>query len=103
LESINNSVATSSTALKPKTGAMQFNYDTIPSRVKSSVSLKIATSNIPGAGRGMFVLGDVAAGDVIFTIPRPLLLMVHALLFLWHLDKGSHFHTGRLEDKRQVH
>jgi hypothetical protein len=53
-----------------------FAYNTIPSRVKQHVPLKVTSSSIPGAGRGLFVLKDVAAGDLLFTIPFPALNIV---------------------------
>jgi hypothetical protein len=51
----------------------KFNYSIIPSRIRQYIPLKIATSTIDGAGRGMFALKDASAGDLLFTIPRPLL------------------------------
>ncbi|KAE9370084.1 hypothetical protein N431DRAFT_559368 [Stipitochalara longipes BDJ] len=48
----------------------------IPERVRGNVPLRVDTSYIPGAGRGLFVMEDVVAGDVLFTIDNPLLLVV---------------------------
>jgi hypothetical protein len=61
--------------------ASPFACDTIPSRVKQYVPLKVATSSISGAGRGLFVLKDVAAGDLLFSIPFPALNIVSSFNF----------------------
>lgn len=50
--------------------------ESLPRRVNAAVPLKIATSTIPGAGRGLFVLEDVKAGDIIFSIAEPLICVV---------------------------
>jgi hypothetical protein len=42
----------------------------------SKVPLKVAQSNIPGAGRGLLAMAAVKSGDPIFTIDRPLLSIV---------------------------
>lgn len=48
----------------------------IPDRVAATVPLKIITSNIPNAGRGLAVTAPVKAGELIFSIPDPLLSIV---------------------------
>jgi hypothetical protein len=52
-------------------------YKSIPGRVKSRVPLKVSDSNISGAGRGAFVLKAVKAGDLIFSIAKPLICIVN--------------------------
>jgi hypothetical protein len=42
----------------------------------SKAPLKVAQSNIPGAGRGLLAMAAVKSGDPIFTIDRPLLSIV---------------------------
>ena len=56
----------------------------IPSRVNCHVPLLVTNSNIPEAGRGIITLQDISAGDMIFTIDRPLFSIVSILspLFL---------------------
>lgn len=51
-------------------------YETIPERVKSCVPLKVARSDTRGAGRGVFVLEAVKAGDLIFSVAKPLICIV---------------------------
>jgi hypothetical protein len=48
----------------------------IPERVRCYVPLRVGLSNIPGAGRGMFVEQDVVGGDRLFTISNPVFLVV---------------------------
>ena len=53
-----------------------FIYKEIPSRVNGKIPLRVEESKIPGAGRGVFILKDVKAGELIFSIARPLLSIV---------------------------
>jgi len=55
----------------------------IPERVRCYVPLRVGPSNIPGAGRGIFVKQDVVGGDRLFTIGDPVFLVV------CHLSKIS--------------
>jgi hypothetical protein len=59
-----------------------FIYKEIPSRVNCKIPLKVEKSKIPGAGRGVFILKDVKAGDLIFSIDKPLLSIVGFMIFL---------------------
>jgi len=51
-------------------------FSKIPRRVNCEVELKATLSNIPGCDRAIFVKKDVAPGDLIFSIPRPMLSVV---------------------------
>ncbi|KAH6724474.1 hypothetical protein BKA61DRAFT_428582, partial [Leptodontidium sp. MPI-SDFR-AT-0119] len=44
----------------------------IPSRVNCAVALQLGASNIPGAGRGIFVLQSVTQGALLFEVPNVL-------------------------------
>ncbi|KAG4440343.1 hypothetical protein IFR05_004195 [Cadophora sp. M221] len=44
----------------------------IPSRVNCAIALRLGASNIPGAGRGLFVLQNVKQGALVFEIPNAL-------------------------------
>ncbi|KAH7419545.1 hypothetical protein BKA64DRAFT_699570 [Cadophora sp. MPI-SDFR-AT-0126] len=57
--------------------SMSTEYE-IPERVKSDLTLQLRTSNIPGAGRGLFVLQDVKAGELLFEVPNVLFSTVSA-------------------------
>ena len=52
------------------------NHPTVSERVTSSVALEVAPSSIAN-GDGVFVKGDVAAGDLIFNTKKPLLNIVN--------------------------
>lgn len=52
-------------------------YDTIPERVIHDGNIKVAMSSISGAGRGIFVTQDIAAGTVLFKVPNVLLAAVN--------------------------
>jgi hypothetical protein len=51
-------------------------FATIPTRVEHYDSIKLDSSKIPGAGRGIILLRDVAAGETLFKIARPLFTTV---------------------------
>jgi hypothetical protein len=51
-------------------------FRTIPKRVKCNKRVKIDTSLIPGAGRGMIVRQNVERGDLIFEIEDPMFTVV---------------------------
>jgi hypothetical protein len=53
----------------------------IPSRVDAKKDLKISKSQIHDAGRGLFSREDIKAGELIFTVPQPLLNIVHLIIF----------------------
>jgi len=55
---------------------VSFIYKEIPSRVKCKIPLRVEESKIPGAGRGVFIFKDVKAGELIFSIDKPLLSIV---------------------------
>lgn len=48
----------------------------IPERVACNFQLRITNSDIPDAGRGIIALEKIPAGDLIFSIDRPLLPIV---------------------------
>ena len=48
----------------------------IPSRVHCDVPITVKQSKIAETGRGAFVEKDVAAGEPVFSIERPLLILV---------------------------
>lgn len=48
----------------------------IPSRVNCAVALQLGASNIPGAGRGIFVLQSVTQGALLFEVPNVLYSVV---------------------------
>lgn len=48
----------------------------IPERVFCNVPISVGTSYIAGAGRGTFVLKKVDAGNLIYSIDRPILAAV---------------------------
>lgn len=53
----------------------------ISKHVNANVGMKVGMSAIPHAGLGLFVSEDVKAGEVIFTIEKPLLCIVSSFLF----------------------
>lgn len=61
----------------PSTGAKMKKseiYSTMPSRVKTNFDIKVDI--VPGVGRGIILLEDVKAGDLIFKISNPMFLVV---------------------------
>ena len=54
----------------------------IPSRVAVKRAIEIAQSHIPNAGRGLFAKEDIKDGELIFTIPRPHIIIVSPALFI---------------------
>lgn len=48
----------------------------IPARVEHYDSIKVDTSKIPGAGRGVILLRDVKGGEILFKISNPLFMSV---------------------------
>jgi hypothetical protein len=51
-------------------------FQTIPQRVKYNKSFKVDASKVPGAGRGIIVLEDIKAGELIFEIKEPMFTIV---------------------------
>jgi hypothetical protein len=74
-----NSGETGPTDIKPPLAKGLFCGGPIPKRVSQCVPLKIVESSIPKAGRGLAVEADVKAGDLIFSIPQPLLNIVSSI------------------------
>lgn len=65
----------------------------VPLRIKSSVSLELKKSELPGRdddGKGVFVLGAIKSGDLIFAIKDPLLVLVGTLL-----SGSDQYNTGQ--------
>ena len=54
----------------------------IPSRVVVKRAIEIAQSHIPNAGRGLFGKENIKDGQLIFTIPRPHIIIVSPALFI---------------------
>lgn len=50
-----------------------------PSNIQVNYPTHTRTSDIPYAGRGLFSLGSIAKGGLIFTVPDPALSIVRAL------------------------
>jgi hypothetical protein len=53
-----------------------YQNNAIPSRINAAVPLTLVTSNITGAGRGLFVSEPVPAQGLIFRVSKPLLCIV---------------------------
>lgn len=51
-------------------------FKEVLAKVNAKVPLTIGTSTIAGAGRGVFVGADIAAGDLVLSVEKPLLLVV---------------------------
>lgn len=51
----------------------------IPERVHTHVPIRVAESTVARAGHGTFVLENVVAGDVIYSIERPMLTTVRKM------------------------
>jgi len=51
-------------------------FAAIPSRVQCNIPIQVAISKLPGAGRGLVVLKDVEAGQMVFKIENPLFTVV---------------------------
>jgi len=51
-------------------------FATIPSRVQCNIPIQVAISKVPEAGRGLIVLKDVEAGQIVFKIENPLFTAV---------------------------
>lgn len=78
--STTNSTKDSRTRTSSRTITMAtMNENTIPLRVSHRESLKLGESKIPGAGRGLFVMRDVKAGELVFEVPNVLLSIVSKL------------------------
>ena len=48
----------------------------IPERVDVKKAIEIVQSLIPNAGRGLIAREDIKEGELIFSIPRPLIIVV---------------------------
>lgn len=57
--------------------------NSIPDRIRCHVQIQVRESPIYGAGRAVFAMQKVKMGDVIFTIPDPLVAVVSA----YHLGR----------------
>jgi len=58
-------------------------FASIPANVVCDVALKVGTSPMEGAGRGILVQEDLSAHSLIFTIKTPLVNIVSFLFPFW--------------------
>jgi hypothetical protein len=65
-----------STDLRVAATSLPNPFEIIPERVKLNRRLKIVSSRIPGAGRGVMVLEKVFAGEQILEIEDPMFTVV---------------------------
>jgi hypothetical protein len=66
----------------------------IPSRVNCQTTIEVRLSEISGAGRGVFALADIKAGELIFSIAKPLVAVVSVTSFSFGLCFVAHHGVG---------